>query len=332
MVGSSSRDSHIAHYKGYAMVLAAASLWGLSATVAQFLFTQENFRPDWLVAVRMISSGILLLALSAATGERKQIGSIWKEWHNRIHLIIFSVFGMLAVQYTYFMAIQTGNAATATLLQYLAPTMIVLYLVMRFRRLPRYQEISAVVLSMLGTFLLITDGSLNKLTISFTSIVWGIASAIALAFYTTYPVKLLKKWSSSILIGWAMIIGGVGISLCDPLVWKSHGQHWCVLSGLFVVFVVLFGTLIPFYLYLDSLHFISPSEACLLASVEPLSAAAAAILWLHVSFGIVQTIGAVCIICTVVILALDSSNRQLSTAKKEACYISTTVDRGVGQG
>ncbi len=314
MISSFSRDSHFARYKGYAMVLVAASLWGLSGTVAQFLFTREDFRPDWLVAVRMTSSGILLLGLSAATSERKQIGGIWKEWQDRLHLIIFSVFGMLSVQYTYFMAIRTGNAATATLLQYLAPTMIVLYLIIRFRRLPRYQEIGAVVLSMLGTFLLITDGSLSKLTISFISIQWGIASAITLAFYTTYPVKLLKKWSSAVVIGWAMIIGGVGLSLCDPLVWKMHGQHWCALSGLFVGFVVLFGTLIPFYLYLDSLHSIMPSEACLLASVEPLSAAVAAILWLHVSFGIVQAIGAFCIICTVVILALDSSNRQLSTA------------------
>ena len=35
-------------------------------------------------------------------------------------MILFGLFGMLAVQYTYFASIKEGNAAVATLLQYLA--------------------------------------------------------------------------------------------------------------------------------------------------------------------------------------------------------------------
>ena len=43
-------------------------------------------------------------------------------------MILFGLFGMLAVQYTYFASIKEGNAAVATLLQYLAPIFITVYL------------------------------------------------------------------------------------------------------------------------------------------------------------------------------------------------------------
>ena len=67
------------------------------------------------------------------------------------------------------------------------------------------------------------------------------------------------------------------------------------LNALFVLFVILFGTLIPFFLYLESLRYIRPTETSLLASAEPLTAAVAAVLWLKVPFGLPEWVGALCI-------------------------------------
>ena len=48
-------------FKGIMLVIFGSTLWGVSATVAQFLFKQNNFTAEWLVVIRLLLSGILLL-------------------------------------------------------------------------------------------------------------------------------------------------------------------------------------------------------------------------------------------------------------------------------
>ena len=150
---------HHSRIKGILLVIIASTLWGISGTVAQFLFQKQGFATQWLVAVRLLASGLLLLFYIAAKGE-KNIWDIWKTKESGTRLLVFAILGMLGVQYSYFAAVQHGNAATATILQYLAPVIITGYLVIRNRRMPVIRELAAVALAVIGTFLMITNGSL----------------------------------------------------------------------------------------------------------------------------------------------------------------------------
>ncbi|MCC3505450.1 MAG: EamA family transporter [Microcoleus sp. PH2017_19_SFW_U_A] len=292
MLTSDSKKIQLLRYKGLIMVLVAATLWGLSGTVAQKLFQNEGFTPGWLVTMRLLISGILLLITGCFRNNFHQVFAVWHEPKDRIRLVIFGIIGMLGVQYTYFVAIQTGNAATATLLQYLAPLFIMVYLAIKYNRIPNYQEFIALGFALLGTFL---------------SIAWGLSSAIALAFYTLYPSGLLQRWGSEVIIGWGMIIGGIALCpIASP--WQIQGQHWSIITGLLVSFVIVFGTAIAFYLYIDSLRYITPTEASLLASAEPLSAVAASVIWLRLPLSLFEGIGGLCIVGTVLMLSLRPRN------------------------
>lgn len=112
--------------KGIVLVLIAATSWGVSGTVAQYLFHQQGFSTNWLVVIRLLLAGLGLLLFAHIVG-KQNIWSIWKNKQNRMQLVLFGIIGMLGVQYTFFMAIEEGNAATATILQYLAPVLISLY-------------------------------------------------------------------------------------------------------------------------------------------------------------------------------------------------------------
>lgn len=308
MLASDSKKLKLLRYKGLAMVLVAATLWGLSGTVAQRLFQDEGFTPGWLVTMRLLISGILLLILGGFRKNFNQVFAVWNAPKDRIRLVIFGIIGMLGVQYTYFAAIQTGNAATATLLQYLAPLFIMVYLAIKYKRVPSFQEFIALGFALLGTFLLVTNGSLHQLSVSSVSIAWGLSSAIALAFYTLYPSGLLQRWGSEAIIGWGMIIGGIALCpIASP--WQIQGQHWSVITGLLVSFVIVFGTAIAFYLYIDSLRYITPTEASLLASAEPLSAVAASVIWLRLPLSLFEGIGGLCIVSTVLMLSLRPKNQ-----------------------
>lgn len=283
---------------GMSLVLFGATMWGVSGTVAQYLFQEHDFSVEWLVVIRLLVAGILLLMFPLIKGNHR----LWLIWRERpFSLIFFGIIGLLGVQYTYFAAIATSNAATATLLQYLAPSLIVVYIALKLKVLPNSRQVTAVVLALLGTFLLVTHGNFNALSISGVALFWGIASAFALAFYTLQPIKLLKQYGSTVVVGWGMIIGGVGMSFIHPP-WNVEGMI-SPISLLAVSFVIIFGTLIAFFCYLESLKYLKATETSLLACAEPLSAALLAVLWLNVPFGITEWLGALCIITTIVILS-----------------------------
>ncbi|WP_235587169.1 DMT family transporter [Ferroacidibacillus organovorans] len=289
------------HYKGVAMVLFATVFWGVSGTAAQVLFQQDHVSPYWLVTVRMSVSGLLLLLLALSRFGIASVFSVWRNKQDVIRLILLSFFGLLGVQYTYFASIQYGNAATSTLLQYVGPIFITIYLALRNRRLPRARELAAIVFALFGIFLLVTNGNTRHFEVAPPAVVWGLLSALTVAFYTLYPQILLKRYDPAILIGWGMLLGGLGLGLGEnPF---RSPVHTTPQLFMLVSFVVLFGTLIAFYMYIASLNHISASVASLLACGEPLSAAVIAVTILHVRMGLPSLLGASCILITVTLLA-----------------------------
>jgi drug/metabolite transporter (DMT)-like permease len=293
--------------KGFIMVLVAATLWGVSGSVAQVLFHQYGIEAGWLVTVRMTMSGLLLLACAVYGSGPRHVISIWKNRRDAWGVILFAFLGLIGVQYTYFASIQYGNAAAATILQYIAPVFVALYLALRYRRPPNAFEVVSTVLAVGGTFLLITDGHWTSLSISPKAAIWGIVSAVALAFYTLYPGELLRRYGSATVIGWAMFIGGIEMSVVTRP-WVIHTSMSLLTVGL-ISFVVIFGTLIPFYLYLASLRYMSGQETSVIACAEPLSAAIVGVLFLHVQFGAIAMAGGSCILLSMMILAKKGQTR-----------------------
>ncbi|MDA7026606.1 DMT family transporter [Bacillus sp. CLL-7-23] len=289
------------------MVTIGAAFWGLSGTVAQNLFQENNMSMAWLVTVRLLVSGILLITLGFFGSEKTKIFTVWKHKKYRVKLIVFGILGMLGVQYTYFASIDEGNAAIATLLQYLAPAFIVFYGLLRYKSLPTFIDFISIFLALTGTFLLLTNGKIDGLTVSGSSIFWGVLSGLSLAFYILYSAPLIKVLGSKIVVGWGMIIGGIGISFFTPP-WKVDMGNWTLSTITQTVFVIVFGTLLAFYLYIESLRYISPKETSLLGCTEPVAAVLSSLIWLEVSFGWYQGLGALLILLMIIFMSQKSED------------------------
>lgn len=214
---------------------------------------------------------------------------------------------MLSVQYTYMASIKYGNAAVATLLQYLAPVMIIIYLILRKQTVLTRQDLLTVALALGGCFFLLTNGSISQLSVQTSAIVWGVLSGLALAFYTLYAVPLLKQYDSLVVVGWAMIISGFALSFIHPP-WQMDSTNLSVEAYLYVVFVIIFGTMLAFWFYIESLQSLSPKETSLLGSLEPLAAVLTTVFWLKEPFGFFQWVGTTCIIGMILLLALNKKS------------------------
>jgi drug/metabolite transporter (DMT)-like permease len=288
---------------GFAAAVLAATLFGVGGTFAQFLFQRRGIGVEWLVTMRLLCAGAGLVLLSAAR-RGSGIFAIWRS--DAPAIILFGLIGMMPVQYTYMAAIAASNTATATVLQFTAPAMIALWFAVRRRRLPDAATLAAIAMAMLGTFLLVAHGRLGALSISALALFWGLASAVAAAFNAIQPARLLRHHDSASVGGWGMLVGGLALSLVQPP-WQVQGQ-WDATTVLFVVFVILFGTLVAFYLYTTALSLIGAQTTSLLASAEPLSAALLAVFWLGVPWRGMDWLGTACILATVALLSKAQSS------------------------
>ena len=301
--------------QGFIMAISAAICWGFSGTFCQYLFQKRGISVEWMITVRMLGAGVLLL-LYAGFIQKLPLLSIFKRKNDTIALITFTIFGMVAVQYTYFAAIRHSNAGTATVLQYAGPVLIAIYLAIKSRKLPGIATGIAIILATLGTILLVTHGHFGTLAISKTALVLGLSSAVALAIYTLQPLRLLSAYKSSIIIGWSMLIGGILFS-CIHAPWQATGS-WDMLAIGAVGFIILFGTLIAFSLYMTAVQLIGGQMTSLLASAEPLSATILAVVWLHTSFQLMDWIGSLMIISTIFFLSsADKKTKKLPVASGE---------------
>ncbi len=229
---------------------------------------------------------------------------IWKNKRSAGQIVIFGLFGMLAVQYTYMASINYGNAAVATLLQYLAPVMIIVYLFFRKQTSFNKYDGMTVFLALLGTFLLLTNGSISELSVPGISIFWGILSGVALAFYTLYAIPLLREFDSLVVVGWAMIIGGICLGFIHPP-WRAEFSTFTVEIYMYLIFVIIFGTMVAFWFYIESLNYLMPKETSLIGNLEPLSAVLTMVIWLSEPFGYFQWIGMTCIIGMTLFLSIN---------------------------
>lgn len=292
---------------GLLLVMTGAIFWGVSGTVSQKLFQQYAINVNWLVSTRLLIAGFLLLAVQFFYKDRSQILAVWKDRRTALQLIIFGLLGMLAVQYTFMASIKHGNAAVATLLQYLAPVMIIFYLIMRKQTVLTRQDVLTVILALSGCFFLLTNGSISELSVPPIAIIWGVLAGLTLAFYTLYAIPLLAQYDTLVIVGWAMVIGSVALSFIHPP-WQIDLMSLTIGAYLSLIFVVIFGTMIAFWFYVESLHSLSPKETSLLGSLEPLSAVLTTVFWLQEPFGFYQWVGASCIIGMILLMALTKKS------------------------
>lgn len=300
--GLYSRRATVRQLKGIAVVLMASLLWAVSSNMAEVLLAKDHFTAGWLVAVRMLVSGLLLLLMVSSAYGRAHTLAVWRQRRTALRLVVLSIAGLLGMQYSFFSSIAYGNSVVATLLQNLGPVFITLYVAWRLRQKPSSWQFGAVSLAVMGTFLLVTGGHLHSLSVPRAAVIWGLLSGVTMAFYTLYPGSLLRAYGPATIVGWAMLLGGIVLSgIVRP--WQL-AIHPTPAAWFLVACVIVLGTLLAYYLYIASLKYISPSETSLLASSEPLFITIIAALYLHIELSLTSLVGGACILVTVVILSL----------------------------
>ena len=287
---------------GIILTLLGATLWGVSGTSVQFIGNFRNMNLEWLLTMRLITAG-LLTVLYGWIRQGNAIFNVFRNWRDTLGLVIFGVFGMALCQYTYFRSIVIAGAGIATVLQYLAPSMIIIYLLMRYGKQPSTGEIISVILALAGTICLMGNNGFSFESFRSDVLFWGLLSAVGVAVYSVSPVRLLATYGTIPIVGFGMLLSGL---VAAALFQQPHSYAtWDVWTVVGCFNVVFLGTIVSFNAYLEGVKRIGAVSGSILSSIEPISAAFFGWALLGNQFNWVGILGMAMIIATVIIIALE---------------------------
>jgi drug/metabolite transporter (DMT)-like permease len=284
--------------RGYLFILGAAFFWGISATVAKYLFTRD-FDPLLVVQMRTTISCLILVPAFLAFRPRLMRVSP----RDLPDLALLGIVGVAGSNFTYYFAIRETNVATAILLQYLAPVLVLGWAAMTREEKFTPLKAAAAAASLTGCFLAIAGDDLGVLRLSGPGLAAGLGAAFCWAFTNIWLRRLVKKYSVWTCLAWSFVFASLFWSCINPpwaIAAAGYGADtWSVL----LLFAVI-SVLIPHSLYYNGVGRLSASRAIITATVEPILAIATAAIFVGERPGPARIVGAVMVLGAVALLQL----------------------------
>lgn len=288
--------------KGFLYILTADILWGLSATLAKYLFNRD-ISPLDLAQLRMVLSFMVLAAALAAINPKL----LRIERRDIPYMVVLGTFGLAAVQFTYLYTISETNVATAVFLEYLAPIFILLYGLAARRESVSIFKLLALFSATFGGLLIVKGTTGQGMAVTVPGLISGLASAVSFGFYTLYGKYGLSKYSAWTLMLWAMGAGG--------LVWTVYQPPWVTFFSydssdwIFFFYIAVFATVLPFVFYFKGLNCLSPLVTGITSTMEPVIAGIMSYLILGEVLTPLQLAGCVLIIAAIALLQLKAEQQ-----------------------
>ena len=286
----------MSHFSAVLLVLLAGTMWAASGTAAQHFYTQSVHIPIELTQVRLfLSSALFFLLAWWSGGLRRGVRSLRRSPRLLVHLSIHGILGIMIVQFSYFMGIAEGDAAATTVIGYTSPAMMILYLAVRWRRLPSAAETGTVVVAVAGVFLLVTGGDVGRLSVPMACIVWSLISGATFTFAMIYPVHLLRLFDRFFLLAVCMLIGGIALLPMTQVI-VDVGSFFTAETWLDLLVIIGLGTIVAFFAFNAGLRWLSPEETAITATIEPVASVLFAWLIFDTHFAALQIVGVVLVI------------------------------------
>ena len=290
---------------GVAMYLVAAFLFALNGVFAK---SALNAGLDLMHLTELRNAGALLVLLAyVATRHPDRLRVTRAELP---FLIAYGVIAFTLVQFLYFLTISRLPVGIGTLLAFLAPVVVALW--MRFvRKKPVGNRIwLAIALTLAG--LAMVAQVWRGLTLDALGVIAGLLLALALAAYWLLGESGQQRRDAVSLTMWGFIFATITWSIVAPW-WTFPWSDLTITTEplmadgpalpiwALMLWGVLLGTIAPFLLVLGSLRRIGAQRAGIVGTTEPLWAGLIALVLLGETFTITQAVGGLVVLVGVVV-------------------------------
>jgi len=294
--------------RGYAYIAAATLLWGIAASLGRAAFTRKlspsghSLQIDPLILSQSRTSFsflVLLPILATRRGWRNLAMPRADFWR----LVVLGVLGVAASNYFYYLAIQKTNVATAIILQYTAPVLVLFYMVARGRQRATPQRVSAVGLAVVGCILAIGVVGAGGLRLNPTGVTAAMLAAISFSFYNIGAHDILARYDRWIVLLYVTFSAAFFWLFVNPP-WKLVAAHYSVAEWSFLVLFAVVSVLGPFSCYFAGLQYLEPTRAVVTSCLEPVFSIVIAAIALGEAVRPLQTLGIVVVLSAIVLVQI----------------------------
>jgi drug/metabolite transporter (DMT)-like permease len=295
--------------RGYVMIAGAAILWGVSATAAKFLFNRD------VSTLLVVQTRVTFSALLMAAGFRLFRPSLLKVNPRELwRLAVLGIVGVAGANITYYLVIRETTVATAILIQYTSPLLVLAYGVLSGDEGFSAVKLIAALLSLAGCALAVGVFDTAAITLTPLALVAGIGSIVTFAFLTVYTRKVVARMPSWTAVLYALVFASLMWAVVNPpwvIARESHPPGlWIALIGFAIISV-----LVPHSLFAAGLRSVVPSRAIITSTLEPVVAIGSAAIVLGELLTPLQILGAVTVLAAIIMLNLRPEEDRRSVSE-----------------
>ncbi|WP_404452432.1 DMT family transporter [Virgibacillus necropolis] len=294
----------------FLFIMLGAALWGTIGWYVKNLYS-FGFTPMEVVTLRVSTTAIILLFYMMVKSPKKLILHSIKDIKYFIGTGIISI---IFFNYCLFTAIELSTIPFATALLYTAPAFVTILSLLLFKESLTKIKLAALLITLLGTCLIVGLIPLNLETLQLSSILFGLGSGIGYALYSIFSKYALKKYTSLSITTYTFIVASITLLPFFPFDTKIH-----LLMDQTVLFYAfglgLLPTALAYIVYTYGLNQTEASKASILTTIEPVVATIIGIFVFHEAFSYIQMIGMACIIGAVILIQLYATPKKLGIRK-----------------
>lgn len=295
------------------MYLAVAFMFACTGTFSKPIL-EAGLSPVRMTEVRAAGSALLLLVIILAWRPRSLALSL-KEIP---FLAAYGVIAFALTQVLYFTTLQRLPVGIATLLLYLAPVIVAVWLRARHRQ-QGGRGIWLALALVLGGLALVSQ-AWEGAVVDWIGILAGVGTAFALATYWLLGERGSRTRDPLSLTFWGFAFATVAWSIVAPwwsFPWEVLGRSTSLLGGrvdnapawALLLYVLVLGTVVPFLLVLGSLRRIGAQRAGIIGTTEPIWATLLAFVFLGETIAGIQILGGVIVIAGIIMAELTTRQR-----------------------
>ena len=222
------------------------------------------------------------------------------------------------VQLSYFYAISKIQVAAAIFLQYLAPVIVALFSIMFWKERLSGLKLLALLFAIAGCYLVVGGYNIEFLQMNRIGIAWGLVSAFAFASYTLLGERGMQRYPPWTVLFYSYVFSALTLNIIHEPFNYHLTPDYTPVQLLCIAYVVLFGTLIPFGLYLTGINHIRSTRASVTACLEPISAGVLAYFLLGERLEVPQMLGAALVMGAVALMVLSRELEEQAPARIRA--------------
>jgi drug/metabolite transporter (DMT)-like permease len=319
--------------RGYLFIALATLSWGSSATLGRAIFTGrfhvggvvlQPIDPVILSQTRTTFTFLLLMPILLMRRGKGGLGltggELWRA-------MLLGAGGIAGSNYFYYFALEKTTVATAIILQYLAPAMVLIYMLARRLQPATLQRLSGVAMALIGSVLAIGltrwGGRFpffglrtHDLRFNAIGVAAGLAAAFCFAFTNVFGRSLVEETDRWRVFLYSMMGAGLLWLIVNPP-WKIVAAHYTSGQWVFLFMFAVASMLVPYGFYFTGLQYLDATKAIVTCCLEPVFAIVIAAMALGETLGAAQIVGIVVTLAATVLIQIPDKKTRAEAIRME---------------